>query len=137
MNLNLIDAGDLVLDRIFDREDLYVRPVESLQGRIQRSGFAGARRPGHEHDPIGLIHQGLECCDSIGIEAKLREVELDPRPVEDAHYDTFPIDRRDRRDAKVDVDAAHWDLDPPVLRHATLSNVELRHDLEARGHGRA
>jgi hypothetical protein len=35
------------------------------------------------------------------------------------------------------VDAACGDLDPPVLRHATLSDVELRHDLEARGHGRA
>src|SRR6202035_3057282 len=55
--------------------------------------------------------------------------------VENAHDDAFSQGGGDRRDAEIDIGAADRDLDAAVLRHAPFSNVELGHDLDARGHG--
>ena len=42
-----------------------------------------------------------------------------------------PVDRRQRRDAEVDLAAARAEGDAAVLRHAALGDVELGHDLQA------
>ena len=67
------------------------------------------------------------------VEAKLGEVELDPGPVENSHHDAFAEHRRQGRDADVDLDAADHGLDAAVLRQPPLGDIELGHDLYARG----
>ena len=59
-DLNLIDAGKVVLDRIFRRDDLGVRAVEFVERGVERGRLAGASRPGHQNDAIGSSNQILE-----------------------------------------------------------------------------
>ena len=41
-DFNLIDARQVVFDRIFGRDDLAVGPVELIERGVERSGFAAA-----------------------------------------------------------------------------------------------
>ena len=67
----------------------------------------------------------------IGEEAKLRETQLEAFLVEDSHDDRFAVDRREDRDAQVDVAAAGAGLDASVLRDTLLGERDFRHELEA------
>jgi hypothetical protein len=58
-DLDLVDAGHLVLDRVLDGEDLHVGLVQPVEGRVQGGGLAAARGAGDEQDPVRLA-QGLE-----------------------------------------------------------------------------
>ena len=69
-------------------------------------------------------------------EAERLEVHDDARAVEDTQHDALAVERRQRRDAEVDLLAHHAELDAAVLRQAPLGDVELRHDLDARHDGR-
>ena len=44
LHLDLVDAGQVVLDRVLGRDDLPIRPVQLVQGGVQRGGLAGAGR---------------------------------------------------------------------------------------------
>jgi hypothetical protein len=52
-HLNLADAFDLVLDGVFDRDDVLVRRVHALQRGVERGGLAGARGARHQDDAVG------------------------------------------------------------------------------------
>ena len=51
-------------------------------------------------------------------------------------HDLLAEQHRQRRDAEVDDAVAHLELEPAVLRHPPLGDVELREDLDARGERR-
>ena len=46
LDLNLIDPGKLILDRIFHGEQLQLGPIEILQRRVERRRLAAAGRAG-------------------------------------------------------------------------------------------
>ena len=50
---HLVDAGQVVLDRILGRDDLAIRSVQLVQGGVERGGLAGAGRPGDQEDAVG------------------------------------------------------------------------------------
>ena len=56
--------------------------------------------------------------------------------IEDAQDDVFPVDRRLRRYAKIDLPAAHVERDAAVLRRARLGDVHAAHHLDTHGHCR-
>ena len=60
------------------------------------------------------------------------EIERQVALVENSEHDLLAEQRGQRRHAEVDDLVAHLQLDAAVLRHASLGDVELRHDLEAR-----
>ena len=49
---NLVDAFEFIFDRLFDGDDALLHGIDRAQERIERSGFARAGRPGHEHDAV-------------------------------------------------------------------------------------
>ena len=55
LHLDLVDAGQVVLDRILGRDDLPVRPVQLVQGGVERGRLAGAGRPGDQEDAVGPL----------------------------------------------------------------------------------
>ncbi len=65
------------------------------------------------------------------------KVELDARSIENAQHHALTEHGRHRGDAQIYVLAAHGGPDAAVLRHAALGDVEMRHDLQPRRHGRA
>ena len=60
LHLHLVDAGQVILHRILGRDDLSIRPVQFVQGRVQGCGLARPGRPGHQENPIGAFDDGLE-----------------------------------------------------------------------------
>ena len=60
LDLDLVDAGQVILDRVFGRDDLAVRTVQRVQCRVQRRGLAGPRGTGDQEDPIRPTDQALE-----------------------------------------------------------------------------
>ena len=97
----------------------------------------GSRRSGDEDHAVGLEDRLLELAQRLGLEAQPGHVEHQVVLVEEAHDDLLAIDRRQHRDAEVEVlDAVldlGLDLDPAVLRKALLGDVELGQDLDAAG----
>src|SRR5581483_7718057 len=131
LDLNLVDAGELVFDRILDGEHLTLDAVEPLQHGVKRRRLAASGRSGDQDDAVGTPNKILEHRNLFAREAERGEVELDARPIENAHHHAFAEHGRDRRNAEVDVDAAHRDLDASILWQPALGDVELGHDLDA------
>lgn len=53
VHLHLVDAGELVFDRVFHRDQLAAGGVDRIQERVQRSGLAGTGRPVTRKMPSG------------------------------------------------------------------------------------
>ena len=62
MNLNLVDAVELVFDRVFGRDDLGVFVLDFDQRAVERRRFAGAGRAGDEDDAVRQSNQLAELC---------------------------------------------------------------------------
>ena len=65
LDLHLVDAGQVVLDRVLGGDDLPVRPVQLVQGGVQRGRLAGAGRTGDEEDAVGPLDDLLEAAGSL------------------------------------------------------------------------
>src|SRR5881394_1470137 len=89
---------------------------------------------------IGWCDWSSDVCSSDlrrRLEAERLQVERQVALVENTQHDLLAEQHGQRRDAEIDDAGAHLELDAPVLRHAALGDVELRHDLDARREGRA
>jgi hypothetical protein len=63
---NLRDAFDLILHRVFDRNDLVFVVLDLANRRIKGGGFAGARGASHQDHPVRLFDVAPEL-DQVGI----------------------------------------------------------------------
>ncbi len=99
---------------------------------VQRRRLARSRRPGDQHHAVRIRHRLHQLLLGARLDAELLEVERQVPLVEDSEHDLLAEQRGQGRHAIVDDLVPHLELDAPVLRHASLGDVELRHDLEAR-----
>ena len=53
VDLDLAQAGELVLDRVLDRDHVALGRVEDVQGRVEARRLARAGRAGDEHGAVG------------------------------------------------------------------------------------
>ena len=103
-----------------------------MDPRVERGRLAGAGRPGDQHHAVGLVDRTVELLEAPLVEPELREVELQRFLVEDSEDRFLAEDRRQGRDAEVDLAVVEAELDAPVLREPALGDVEVGHDLETR-----
>ena len=86
--------------------------------------------------PPRLRDRDFQLLERHRLEAELRHVEHQLVFVEQTHDDLFAEQRRQTRDAEVDLFGlpvvGEADLDASVLREPLLGDVELRHDLQPR-----
>src|SRR5438876_839085 len=54
IHMDLVDPIHLILDRIFDRDDLANGTIDTLQRAVQRRALAATRRTRHKKDPVRL-----------------------------------------------------------------------------------
>ena len=130
LHLDLIDASELIFDRIFDRKYFALNAVEYFQRGIQGRGLSASCRTGYENDAIWLVHQTMQCGDVISRKAKLCEVKFNASTIEDAHDDALAKHRRNGRHPKIDINATHDNLDSSVLRHSPFGNIQFGHNLD-------
>ena len=60
MDLDLVDAFELILDRVFDRDDLDVVALDFEQRAVERGRLAGAGGAGDQHDAVRQSDQLAE-----------------------------------------------------------------------------
>ena len=132
--LDLVDAFDLVFDRILDSDDLHVRCIELAQRGVQRGGLARAGRTGDQQDSVRLFEHLLELRQEFVGEAELVEVEHDGFAIQQAHHHRFAMRGWNSAHAQVEFLALHAQHDAAVLRQTPFRDVELGHDLDARDH---
>ena len=128
---DLVDARQLVLDRVLGGDDVHVRLVEVLEAGVERRRLARAGRPRHEDDAVRLVDRVLHRAVGEVVEAQRGEARREVRLVERTHDDLLAVDRREDGDADVDLLAHRLHLEAAVLRDAALGDVEVGHDLDA------
>ena len=60
IDLNLADPFDLVLNRIFNGNDVDVGLVNGGKGRIEGSGFSASGRPSDQNDPVRGLNKPVK-----------------------------------------------------------------------------
>ena len=132
IHLHLAQAGKLVFDRVFDRDDLAFAVVQLLHHAVKRGGLAGTGRTDHEEDAVRNRNQLLELSEQRFIHAELAQVELHRILAQQAHHDALAVHDRNRADADVDLAAADLEIRAPVLRQTAFSDVQSADQLDAR-----
>src|SRR5438094_21641 len=61
----LIDAVEVIFDRVLDGEELAVAAIELAQGGIECRRLAAAGRPRHQHDAVRLVDHLANAADRI------------------------------------------------------------------------
>src|SRR5207237_10582903 len=74
--LDLVDAGQLVLDRVFDGYDIARHRVQLQEASVERRRFAAARRPGYQHHAIRQIERAFYPLPALRRQTELRVFEL-------------------------------------------------------------
>src|SRR5262249_13605621 len=130
-DVDLVDAGKLILDRVLDGDDLLLVGVDLAQGRVEARRLAASRRPRHEQDPVRARDEAAEARQGNGRDAQFFETEERSALVQDTHHHALAVERRYGGDADIDLAAAHPQADPAVLGQAPLGDIHLRKDLDA------
>jgi hypothetical protein len=89
--LDLVDAGQLILDRVFDGYDIARHRVQLQQARVERRRLAAARRPRYQNHAIRQIERAFDPLPDVGRQTELGVVELDCGAVEDTEDDLFAV----------------------------------------------
>ena len=135
VDLDLVDALEVVLDGVLGGHDVDVGGVDGMDGGVEGGGLAGAGGAGDEDHAVGGADGLLEVLEGVGVEAELGEVELEGLFIEQAHDGFLPVDGGEGGDAEVDFVGVVAELDAAVLGEAAFGDVEVGHDLDAGDEG--
>src|SRR5438477_781220 len=130
---DLIDARELVLNRIFDRHDVVFGAVQLVQHRIERRRFTGTGRAGDKNHSVRRIHRLLEFRKRIRVHAHLVDASAQRSFIENTNDNFFAMRRRQDRNTQVDLFPEYTNPEPAVLRNAPLGNVQSRQNFDAGG----
>src|SRR6202000_2451573 len=104
---DLRDAANLVLDRIFDGDDLVLFGLDLVERGVEGGGFARAGGAGDEHHAVGLLDVAAEAAEILfgetdDVEREVVELLGHRLLVEHAEYSVFPVHGGHDADAEVD-----------------------------------
>ena len=138
-DLHLVDADQVELDRVLRGHDVGFRRVDLGDRRVERVGLAAAGRPGDQHHAPRLADRVLELRAATRARSPSLVMSSISLSLSSKTQDDLLAEQR-RQDGDAEVDflgaafaVAEADLDAAVLRQPLLGDVELRHDLDARG----
>ena len=133
------DLGDplkLVLDGVFNSDDLVFLVLDLVERSIEGRRFSGTRRSGDQHHTVGLrdvLAESLQILrskpDNVQIQFAKGFVYL--LLVKDSDYHVLAVDRRHDGNTEINLASANHDSKTAILRYPALSNVQLRHYLYA------
>src|SRR3977135_709839 len=126
----------LVLDRVFDRDDLVASGLSLGERRVQGGGLATAGGTCAQQHAGGPGGGAAQLFDDVPLETQHiqpQAAHLGERLlVEDAQHRVFAEDAGNDRHAEVNRAAVYGDLESAVLGDTPLGNVQLRHYLDTR-----
>ena len=135
VDLDLIDALELIFDRIFNGDDFADGIVDLVQRGVERRGFAGARRAGDQNDAVRQAENMLETFIFALGHADLAQAAQRGVLPEQTHDDRFAVQHRNDGNADVHFRVVDADFDASVLRQAFFRDVEMAQNFNARNDG--
>jgi hypothetical protein len=132
VDLHLHDAGEAVLHRVLDGDDVHPALLNRAQHAVERCGLARPGRAGHEHQSLAGGQQAVDPPQLLFRHPRRVERERPALLVQDADHDLLAVRGRQRGDSQVDGATLHSHAGAAVLRAEAVGDVEARHDLDAR-----
>ena len=126
MHLDLVDAFELVLDRVLHGDDLVFQRIDLGQRRIQGGGLARTRGPGHQQNAVRAGQQVVELGQRVLRKAHGFQLQPHAGAVQHTHHDALAMHGRHGGDPQVELTALDAGLDAAVLRQPALGNVQMR-----------
>ena len=130
---DLVDALDLVFDRILDRDQLAAGRIEFRERPGQRRGLAGAGRTGHEHEAVRRFEMMQQQFAIPVREADAFQGHGRIAVLQKADRDAFAVRGGRGRHTQVERPAGDGNARAPILRASALGNVETGEDLHPAG----
>ena len=133
VDLHLVDAGQMDLDRIFGGGDVAIGDVQQVQAGVQGDSLAAAGRAGQQHQALRPPQCGEIALPRRVLQPQLFDAELGGAGIEQAQHHFLAAHGGQGADAKVHCAGRARQADAPVLRQASFRNVQRRHHLEPGG----
>ncbi len=135
-HLDLADSFELILDGVFDRDDVLLRGVDPVQIGVETGALAAAGGPGDEDYAVGKVQQCVELLEIVGPEPQFIQTVHARALVEDTQHAALAEAGRNGAHAQIDLALAQANAGASVLRHSPLGDVHARHDLDTRDNQR-
>ena len=135
VDLALADAGDVVLHRVLQRDD-----VDLLTGQIpdhvaHGGGLTGACGTHQQNDAAGVSQQSVVVVKILPLQSQLGFAEGLSGLVQQTQHHLLAIHRGHGGDTQVQTVAPHRLDGVAVLRDLMLGNIHTAHDFQAGDHG--
>src|SRR4029077_13582791 len=134
---NLSDTADLIFHGIFDRDDLVFVILDFIDGGVKSGRLARAGGAGDQDHAIRLADvpskpRNILFIETDHVERERARFVTERFLVENAQHGVFAVDGRHDRNAEVYEASLVANTEAAILRDATLGDVQLAHDLDAR-----
>ena len=136
-HLHLVDAVELVLDRVFDGDHVAGRIVHLRERRVQRGRLSRPGRTGAQQHAEGRPHDAQVVIDQRRGHAQVVQADEAAGLVEEPQHHLLAVQRGDHRRAHVDGTAVDLERELTVLRTAALNDVQVGEHLDAARDGHA
>ena len=90
-HLDLVNAFQLILHRIFYRKDFLLRSIQRLQGGIQSGRFAAAGWPGNQDNTVRQCQDVVETRYCCRIKSQQVQVQNNLFFIQDAQYHALAV----------------------------------------------
>ena len=134
IDVNLIDARQVNLGRVFRRCNIYRLRIQNIQTGIERHSLSRTCRTGYQHHAVRTVDGIQQQFLLKRLETKLIDIQRSSIRIQNPHHNLFAKQRRQRTDTEIDRLATllEGQLHPTVLRYAFFGNIQARHYLNPR-----
>src|SRR5690554_1729843 len=129
--LDLVDAADLIFNRVFHGQNLAVYGIQAVQRRIQRGGLTTARRASDQKNPVGLVQHRLKVAQVDLGQTNGVQLQVNTLLVENPHHHALTVHGRHSGDTQVNRAALQAQLDTAILGQAALGNIQFGKNFQA------
>src|SRR5947207_10102843 len=124
-DLNLIDAFELILDRVFNGDDFADRVIDLVERRVKSRGLAAAGGTGHQDDSVRQLEHAPETIQFACVQTQFAHSAQGRVLPQQTHHDRFTVQHRDYGHANVHFVVLQPDFDAPILRQPLFRDVEM------------
>ena len=136
VDLNLVDARQAVLHRVFDRDHLVSGLIQLGEGSVQGGGLAAPGGTGDHYHAVRAPQLTTETLQQQLRHPGVVQRQQARRLIQQTHDHGFAVLHRHGRHPHVDLMTPDPHVEPAILRQPLLGDVETRQQLQAQHQSR-